>query len=104
MIRRPPRSTLFPYTTLFRSYNFLVNKWYFDAAYSVLLVRPALAVAHWCRIFDTKVIDSVVDGSAKITVEVSRGSGRFDNGIVDGLVNLVADTCYAVGNRLRNVQ
>src|SRR2546426_9204503 len=23
MIRRPPRSTLFPYTTLFRSYNFL---------------------------------------------------------------------------------
>src|SRR5690242_20974818 len=30
MIRRPPRSTLFPYTTLFRSYNsdarFLLNK------------------------------------------------------------------------------
>src|SRR3712207_8330856 len=25
MIRRPPRSTLFPYTTLFRSYN---NGWY----------------------------------------------------------------------------
>src|SRR3989442_9522966 len=25
MIRRPPRSTLFPYTTLFRSLNFLQN-------------------------------------------------------------------------------
>src|SRR3712207_6928666 len=25
MIRRPPRSTLFPYTTLFRSYNDLAN-------------------------------------------------------------------------------
>src|SRR3712207_8003648 len=25
MIRRPPRSTLFPYTTLFRSRNFLAN-------------------------------------------------------------------------------
>src|SRR5258708_26162824 len=25
MIRRPPRSTLFPYTTLFRSYNFAVR-------------------------------------------------------------------------------
>src|SRR3712207_6862244 len=25
MIRRPPRSTLFPYTTLFRSYTFLVG-------------------------------------------------------------------------------
>src|SRR3712207_7767785 len=28
MIRRPPRSTLFPYTTLFRSY--LVDKWIDD--------------------------------------------------------------------------
>src|SRR2546421_5690202 len=26
MIRRPPRSTLFPYTTLFRSYDFLKKK------------------------------------------------------------------------------
>src|SRR2546428_3552719 len=26
MIRRPPRSTLFPYTTLFRSYFFLVRQ------------------------------------------------------------------------------
>jgi len=85
-------------------YNFLVNKWYFDAAYSALLVRPALAVASWCAIFDTKVIDGAVDGSAKLTVEVSRGSGRFDNGIVDGLVNMLADTCYAVGAWLRNVQ
>src|SRR5258708_8423667 len=25
MIRRPPRSTLFPYTTLFRSYSFTVE-------------------------------------------------------------------------------
>src|SRR5258708_29138670 len=24
MIRRPPRSTLFPYTTLFRSYHFII--------------------------------------------------------------------------------
>src|SRR3712207_8001021 len=34
MIRRPPRSTLFPYTTLFRSY----------AANSFLLRRPAVAL------------------------------------------------------------
>src|SRR3712207_8230034 len=31
MIRRPPRSTLFPYTTLFRSqYIFRINKWTLD--------------------------------------------------------------------------
>src|SRR2546423_5449412 len=28
MIRRPPRSTLFPYTTLFRSIETAVNEWY----------------------------------------------------------------------------
>src|SRR2546429_5638794 len=27
MIRRPPRSTLFPYTTLFRSFEFIEAKW-----------------------------------------------------------------------------
>jgi NADH-quinone oxidoreductase subunit L len=85
-------------------YRFLVNKWYFDAAYSVLLVRPALTVAHWCRMFDTNIIDGAVNGTAKVTLEVSRGSGRFDNGIVDGLVNLLADTCYNIGAWLRNVQ
>jgi NADH-quinone oxidoreductase subunit L len=85
-------------------YAFLVNKWYFDAAYSVLLVRPALVVAGWCRFFDTKVIDGFVDNTAKATVGVSRGSGRFDNGVVDGLVNVFANACYAVGAWLRNVQ
>src|SRR2546427_12659005 len=28
MIRRPPRSTLFPYTTLFRSTNIRLKSWY----------------------------------------------------------------------------
>src|SRR5256712_11057583 len=30
MIRRPPRSTLFPYTTLFRSYRTLFREWLVD--------------------------------------------------------------------------
>src|SRR5256885_10796727 len=32
MIRRPPRSTLFPYTTLFRSWNDWPNSWRIGAA------------------------------------------------------------------------
>src|SRR2546427_9501450 len=35
MIRRPPRSTLFPYTTLFRSPH---EVWDYDATYEMLLV------------------------------------------------------------------
>jgi NADH-quinone oxidoreductase subunit L len=85
-------------------HNFLANKWYFDAAYSALLVRPALVVAGWCRLFDTKVIDGVVDGTAKVGVEVSRGSGRFDKGVIDGFVNVLADACWSAGAWLRNVQ
>src|SRR2546430_11417587 len=41
MIRRPPRSTLFPYTTLFRSLR--------DAAFPVLHVRDPVAWLHHAR-------------------------------------------------------
>src|SRR5258707_3796062 len=40
MIRRPPRSTLFPYTTLFRSHNFPI-KWRADAAVFQVQLRFA---------------------------------------------------------------
>ncbi|HXG12515.1 MAG TPA: NADH-quinone oxidoreductase subunit L [Gemmataceae bacterium] len=85
-------------------HRFLWHKWYFDELYSAIVVRPALVVARWCRAFDTRVIDGVVDGSARVTVRVSRGEGRFDLGIIDGLVNLTADVIYAVGGWLRTVQ
>jgi NADH-quinone oxidoreductase subunit L len=85
-------------------HRFLWHKWYFDELYSVIVVRPALVVAQWCKAFDTRVIDGVVDGSARVTVNVSKWDGRFDNGIIDGLVNLTARVIYAVGGWLRTVQ
>jgi NADH-quinone oxidoreductase subunit L len=85
-------------------HRFLWNKWYFDELYSVLLVRPALTVASWCRGFDTKAIDGTVDSVANVTVEVSRWAGKFDLGIIDGLVNLTARVIYGIGGRLRGVQ
>jgi NADH-quinone oxidoreductase subunit L len=85
-------------------YNFLWNKWHFDQLYSVLLVKPALVIAHGCRWFDTRVIDGVIDNSARTTVKVSQWDGKFDLGIVDGLVNLTGNVIYAVGAWLRVVQ
>src|SRR5438445_4610159 len=38
MIRRPPRSTLFPYTTLFRSRATHLSVWLFHAAVSLAFV------------------------------------------------------------------
>jgi NADH-quinone oxidoreductase subunit L len=85
-------------------HRFLWNKWYFDELYSVLLVRPALTVASWCRAFDTKAIDGVADGLGRATVQVSRWDGRFDLGVVDGLVNLTARVIFAIGGQFRKVQ
>src|SRR2546427_9004335 len=39
MIRRPPRSTLFPYTTLFRSYNVVSEK--FEDLVAAGVIDPA---------------------------------------------------------------
>jgi NADH-quinone oxidoreductase subunit L len=85
-------------------YAFLQHKWYFDEAYSALLVRPALTVAGWCRWFDTNVIDGILHGIARGTVALARWDGRFDNGIIDGLVNLIARVTQGVGGWLRGWQ
>jgi NADH-quinone oxidoreductase subunit L len=85
-------------------YRFLHYKWYFDEAYSALLVRPALRLAGWCRWFDTNVIDGVVHWLGRVTIQVSRLSGRSDRYVVDGAVNVLADACQGIGYRLRNVQ
>ena len=85
-------------------YRFLHNKWYFDEFYSAFVVRPSLAVAGWFRWFDERVIDGILDGSAILTIRTAKGGGRFDNGIIDGLANLIARVVYAVGAWLRGAQ
>src|SRR2546427_5905325 len=65
MIRRPPRSTLFPYTTLFRSIRIFVN----DRAVSVArgtTVRDAVAV------LDRELAELLGSGAAYVTDGVGR--------------------------------
>jgi NADH-quinone oxidoreductase subunit L len=87
-----------------RLHAFLMHKWYFDELYSAILVQPALVVAYAARWFDTHVIDGIVDNLGRAGVALSRFGGILDARIVDGLVNVIADACYAVGGRLRAVQ
>src|SRR3712207_6881486 len=49
MIRRPPRSTLFPYTTLFRSGHISVAISPASATPSVRAVRPRVDGVAWVR-------------------------------------------------------
>jgi NADH-quinone oxidoreductase subunit L len=85
-------------------HGFLWQKWHFDELYRFALVRPALVVAQWCRWFDSRVIDGIIDGSARTTAGIAKWDGRFDLGVVDGLVNMTADVVYAVGAWLRVFQ
>src|SRR5690348_17668475 len=46
MMRRPPSSTLFPYTTLFRSLVYGLNDWYWDGASAEYCVARVADIAH----------------------------------------------------------
>jgi NADH-quinone oxidoreductase subunit L len=85
-------------------YRFLQNKWCFDDLYSAVFVRPALVVGGWFKNFDLLAIDRFIDGAAHATIRAARWDGKFDNGVVDGAVNLVANVTHATGVWLRGAQ
>ena len=67
-------------------------------------MRPALVVAHVLKWIDLYVIDGIIHGVAWLALRVSKWDGIFDRNIIDGLVNVVGNTTYAVGAGLRRVQ
>lgn len=85
-------------------HGFLVNKWHFDDLYDAIFMRPVHIVGKFCAWFDKTVFDGILHGAAKITVLVSRWDRKFDETVVDGLVNLVGNSTWSVGNSLRAVQ
>src|SRR2546421_6555011 len=62
MIRRPPRSTLFPYTTLFRS------------THSYLLFFTALGKVHWLKVHEIPEGGRQAKGKAMVNL-LSLGEG-----------------------------
>src|SRR5256886_632546 len=58
MIRRPPRSTLFPYTTLFRSLDQVLG---LDVVEQIAPVRAVIDVAHLGGEADTALLSAVED-------------------------------------------
>lgn len=85
-------------------HGFLANKWHFDDLYDALFMRPMHIVGKFCAWFDKTIFDGILHSAAGITVLVSRWDKAFDERVVDGLVNLVGNTTWSVGNSLRNVQ
>lgn len=88
--------------TRFQSlYRLLYNKYYFDEIYYEVIIKPVLWITRFLRSFDLVVIDGIVDGSAKLTVIVSRIERWIDDNIVDGAVNGTANAIINMG-RLPN--
>jgi NADH-quinone oxidoreductase subunit L len=85
-------------------YRFLMHKWYFDELYAAAFVRPTLTLGRYLAAFDRRALDGALNNGTRGVVRLARWEGRFDGGIVDGLVNLTARVVYAVGASLRGVQ
>src|SRR5256885_15903660 len=76
MIRRPPRSTLFPYTTLFRSYEVHHGVRIQDAA----LVAAAVLSNRYVtgRFLPDKAIDLVDEAASKLRIEIDSMPTEID--------------------------
>ena len=85
-------------------HSFLTNKWHFDELYDALFMNPAHKVAAFCAWFDKTIFDSILHGSAKLVVLVSKWDRVFDENVVDGFVNLIGSTTQSVGTSLKSVQ
>ena len=85
-------------------HRFLVEKWQFDNLYEAAFVRPTLVVSRWFAAFDRIFIDGFLHSLTYAAIDVARLDRRFDEGVIDGLVNVVGEGIFAVGRSLRVIQ
>lgn len=85
-------------------HRFLVEKWQFDRLYAVMFEGPVHVVAGWCAWADREVIDRILHGSVRSALDVSRWDRKFDEGVIDGLVNLVGSVVFNIGRAFRGLQ
>src|SRR3712207_9368644 len=84
MIRRPPRSTLFPSTTLFRSYNERAARLYAEQAADIdILITTALIPGRPApRLITAEMVASMKPGS--VIVDMAAANGGNVEGTVKG--------------------
>ncbi|MFM9965850.1 MAG: NADH-quinone oxidoreductase subunit L [Planctomycetaceae bacterium] len=83
---------------------FLANKWGFDDLYDVLFVKPAHVVAKFAAAIDKLVFDEILHTFVRMGIVVSKWDKKFDEGVIDGIVNLMGNSTHSLGLSLRNVQ
>jgi NADH-quinone oxidoreductase subunit L len=87
-----------------RLYRWVYHKYYVDEFYQAVFVNGLLKINEVLALFDNKVVDGLVNFSAKAVKKLSDVSGFSDNTFVDGLVNLLATSVRFTGAQLRKAQ
>jgi NADH-quinone oxidoreductase subunit L len=87
-----------------RLYGLAAHKYYIDELYDRVLITPFLAATRGLAWFDLRVIDGAVNGAGWAGAALSRWKERFDQAVVDRLVNALASTVRQAGSLLRWIQ
>jgi NADH-quinone oxidoreductase subunit L len=94
-----------PLRSLGGAYTLVSNKFYLDDVYWKGIIRPVRdevsAGVYWN---DRHIIDAVVNGAAAFTKVLARGVNRFDETVIDGAVNGLANLAGFTGGLLRYIQ
>ncbi len=85
-------------------HTMLVKRYGMDWAYSMFGLKIAYGFAKVADFFDRKVIDGVVNGTAKGGLLVGKASGFFDQKGIDGAVNGISRGIIGGGRSLRRSQ
>jgi NADH-quinone oxidoreductase subunit L len=87
-----------------RLYQLLYHKYYVDEIYNALVIQPIKKLCIVLGIFDLKVIDGIVNGTAWTTLKTSIVSIWVDVNFVDLAVNLVGAIVRYFGGLVRKMQ
>ncbi len=79
-------------------------KYYVDEIYHATVIRGVLTLRLIMRDFDKHVVDAIVNFTGVMTKFTAKVDGAIDHYLVDGAVNLVAQSCLQIGARLRKIQ
>ena len=71
-------------------YKAVFNKYYVDEFYEEYIIQPVLMLCQVARVFDTYIVDGIVNAVGWLTYQFALFQGWFDNVVVDGIVNGVA--------------
>src|SRR4030095_8012183 len=71
-------------------YTASYHKYWVDEFYGLAITRRSMDLARAVYAFDSKLVDGIVNGLARLTQFISRTVGGIDKYFVDGLVNAVA--------------